>query len=123
GIPNRFTDVEKQELATTPVVQSPDSVLGFPTPSDRIGLNILKLRGMLGTDPSRPPSFFDHPWYLEEPFAMVDCQPGWHYLHMSVLPESVSQPVNYFSSLVSRKLELPLAIEVVLMVFLHFVGT
>jgi hypothetical protein len=122
-IPNRFTDEEKQELATTQVVQAPEGVIAFPTPRDNRGLNILKLRGILGTDPSKPPSFFDHPWYLEEAFATVDCQPGWHLLHMNVLPDSISQPVNYFSSLAGRGMELPSAIEVVLMIFLHFVGT
>ena len=123
GIPNWFSDEEKQELVTTQVVPVPDGVMAFPTPRDNRGLNILKLRGILGTDPSKQPSFFDHPWYLEEDFATVDCQAGWHLLHMNVLPDSISQPVNYFSSLPGRGLELPAAIEVVLMVFLHFVGT
>ena len=123
GIPNLFTDEEKQELATTQVVQIPEGVLAFPTPRDNSGLNILKLRGILGTNPSKQPSFFDHPWYLEETFATVECQPGWHLLHMNVLPDSISQPLNYFSSLAGRGLELPAAIEVVLMVFLHFAGT
>jgi hypothetical protein len=123
GIPNRFTDEEKQELATTQIVQAPDTVLAFPTPVVNAGLNILKLRAILGTDPSKQPSFFDHPWYLEEAFATVDCQPGWHLLHMHVLPDSISQPVNYFNSLAIPGLELPAAIEVVLMVFLHFAGT
>ena len=123
GIPNRFTDDEKHELVTTQVVQPPDGVMAFPVPAGNAGLNILKLRGILGTDPSKQPSFFDHPWYLEEAFARVDCQPGWHLLHMSVLADSISQPVNYFSSLAGRNLELPAAIEVVLMVFLHFAGT
>ncbi len=97
--------------------------MAFPTPVGNGGLNILKLRGILGTDPSKQPSFFDHPWYLEEAFAKVDCQAGWHLLHMSVLQDSISQPVNYFSSLADRGLQLPEAIEVVLMVFLHFTGT
>jgi len=122
-IPNRFTDEEKQELATTQIVQATDGVIAFPTPVGNEGLNILKLRAILGTDPSKQPAFFDHPWYLEEAFATADCQPGWHLVHMNVLPDSVSQPVNYFRSLAGRGLELPAAIEVVLMVFLHFTGT
>src|SRR5262249_38210889 len=93
GIPNRFTDEEKQKLATTPVAQPPEGVMAFPTPVVNAGLNILKLRGILGTDPSKQPSFFEHPWYLEEAFAKVDCQPGWHLLHMSVVPDSISQPM------------------------------
>jgi hypothetical protein len=80
------------------------------------------LRHLCGTDPSRQPSFFDHPWYLDEAFAKEDCPPGWHCVHMNVLPESISQPWSYISSLGGRPLELPSAIEVTLMLFLHFVG-
>src|SRR5207249_7123523 len=87
------------------------------------GLNILNLRKIVGTDPRKPPSFFDHPWYLEEPFAQQDCEPGWHFLCTNVLPDSVSQPIHYISSLRDSGLELPSAIEVVLMLFLHFAGT
>jgi hypothetical protein len=122
GIPNRFTAREKQQLATTPVVETPASVLAFPTPEDSSGLNILNLRRLLGVDPSRQPSFFDHPWYLDEPFAIKDCSPGWHILHMNVLPDSISKPINYARSLESRRLELPSAIEISLMLFLHYVG-
>ena len=123
GIPNQFTDAEKEELDTMPIVPISDGVIGFPTPQDRSGLNILNLRHILGTTPSKQPSFFDHPWYLDEPFAGEDCTPGWHFLQMSVLPDSIAQTVNYSVSLASRGLELPSAVEVVLMVFLHFIGT
>ena len=123
GIPNRFTDQEKERLETTPVVQGTDAVLVFPTPENRIGLNILKLRRLIGTDPARPPCFFDHPWYLEEPFALEDCPAGWHILHPQVLPDSISQPINYAGSLESRGLELPSAAEIALMLFLHYIGT
>jgi hypothetical protein len=115
GIPHRFSEIEKAEFATTPVVEAPE-VIGFPTPRANEGLNILNLRQILGTNPAKQPSFFDHPWYLTESFAERNCEPGWHFLHMAVLPDSLSQPVNYLGSL-------PTAIEVVLMVFLHFVGT
>lgn len=118
GIPNRFTSQEKQSLSTTPLVEHGDRVFVFPTPEDCTEFNILKLREILGTNPARQPSFFDHPWYLEEPFATQDCEPGWHALTMDVIPESISKPINYSSSL-----ELPSAIEVVLMLFLHYVGT
>jgi hypothetical protein len=121
GIPNRFMLQEKRTL-TTDIVDIP-GVIAFPTPSDASGLNILNLRRILGTDPSKQPSFFDHPWYLEEPFGQEDCSPGWHLLHSSVLPDSVSQPIHYASSLRSRGLELPSAIEVTLLLFLHYVGT
>ncbi len=123
GIPNRFTQVEKDRLATTGVVAPPAGILGFPAPLANAGLNILNLKTILGIDPSKPPSFFDHPWYLDEPFARVDCEPGWHYLYISVLPETISQPINYVHSLKDRGLELPSAIEVALMLFLHYAGT
>jgi hypothetical protein len=123
GVSNRFTDVEKQELSTTAIVTADEGVMAFATPGQNDRLNILTLRQLLGTDPAKPPSFFDHPWYLEEPFATVNCAPGWHILHMNVLPESISQPVNYLSSLPAGGMELPSAIEVILMLFLHFIGT
>jgi hypothetical protein len=118
GIPNRFTPQEKQALNTTPLVEHEGGVLAFPTPMAAVGLNILKLRQILGTDPARQPSFFDHPWYLEESFAKRDCEPGWHILTMDVLPDSISKPINYSSSL-----SLPSAVEVVLMLFLHYAET
>ena len=124
GISNRFTPEEKEELLrTTWVVPESAPVLAFPTPKANSGLNILDLRQLLGTDPSKPPSFFDHPWYLEESFASHDCEPGWHYLHITVLPDSISQPINYANSLEPQGLGLPTAIEVTLMLFLHFAGT
>jgi hypothetical protein len=124
GISNRFTSEEKEELLrTTRIVPGGAPVMAFPTPKGNSGLNILDLRQLLGTDPSKPPSFFDHPWYLEESFARQDCEPGWHYLHITVLPDSISQPLNYADSLGPQGLELPSAIEVTLMLFLHFAGT
>ncbi len=123
GIPNRFTDTERADFDTTPIVEAKDVVIVFPTPRALAGLNILNLRKIVGTDPHKPPSFFDHPWYLEEPFAQQDCEPGWHFLCTNVLPDSVSQPIHYISSLRDSGLELPSAIEVVLMLFLHFAGT
>ena len=122
GLHHRFAENEKEELSTTPIVWSGD-ILAFPTPRANSGLNILNLRRIIGTDPSRPPSFFDHPWYLSEAFAEQDCEPGWHFLYMDVLPESISQPVHYIRSLQGRGLGLPSAAEVVLMLFLYFVGS
>jgi len=78
---------------------------------------------LVGTDPRKQPSFFDHPWYLDEPFAREDCAAGWHYLNSSVLPDSISQPIDYSNSLRERGLELPSAVEVALMLFLHYAGT
>jgi hypothetical protein len=123
GIPNRFSESEKQHLKTTPIVHVEDRMFGFPTPQATLGLNILNLRKILGTDPSKPPSFFDHPWYLEESFSSQDCDPGWHFLCMEVLPDSISRPINYARSLEKRDLELPSAAEVVLMLFLHYSGS
>lgn len=120
GIPNRFTPHEKNTL-TTPVVSGPAGVIAFPTPTASNGLNVLNLRRILGTNPSKQPAFFDHPWYLEESFAQVDCPGGWHILHSTVLPDSVSQPIHYARSLTTRGLTLPSAIEVTLMLFLHYV--
>jgi hypothetical protein len=118
GIPNRFTSQEKISLNTTSLVEHGDRVLVFPTPEAAAGLNILKLREIVGVNPKKQPSFFDHPWYLDEPFGRMDCQPGWHGLTMDVLPDSISRPINYSSSL-----QLPSAIEIVLMLFLHYAGT
>lgn len=118
GIPNQFTTQEIQSLSTTSLVEHAGRILVFPTPGANAGLNILKLREICGTNPAKQPSFFDHPWYLDEAFARQDCGPGWHALTMDVLPESISKPINYSSSLV-----LPSAVEVVLMLFLHYVGT
>jgi hypothetical protein len=123
GIPNRFSGQERQQLDTTSVVIAGDNVIGFPVPQENTGINILMLRKILGTNPSKQPSFFDHPWYLDEPFALVDCEPGWHFVHMQVLPDSISQPINYARSLEGRALELPTAAEVALMLFLHYAGT
>jgi len=123
GIPNRFTELERAEFSTIPVVDEPDLVIAFPTPRALSGLNILNLRKIVGTNPGKPPSFFDHPWYLDEPFAQQDCEPGWHFLYTNVRPDSISQPIHYIDSLRDFRLELPAAIEVVLMLFLHFVGT
>jgi hypothetical protein len=123
AIPVRFSEGEKAELDTTFIADSPADVIAFPTPRLNSGLNILNLRRILGTDPSRPPSFFDHPWYLDETFAGQDCEPGWHFLYTSVVSDSISQPIHYIDRLRPRHLELPSAIEVVLMVFLHYAGT
>jgi hypothetical protein len=123
GIPNRFTPNEKADLATTSLVSSDGNVIAFPTPQANTGLNILDLRGLLGTKPSKQPSFFDHPWYLTESFAQQNCEPGWHFMHLDVLPETISQPIYYVSSLRSRGLGLPSAVEVTLMLFLYYAGT
>src|SRR3954466_15778576 len=82
GIPNRFTHPEKHVLSTTSLGEHEDKIFAFPTPMACAGLNILKIREIVGTNPAKQPSFFDHPWYLDEAFGGVNCQPGWHALHM-----------------------------------------
>ena len=122
GISNRFTPREKTALATTSIVQTRAEMMAFAIPEANTGLNILALKQILGTDPSKPPSFFEHPWYLDEAFIREDCAPGWHCLYTNVLPDSISQPINYANSL-DPGLELPSAVEVTLMLFLHYAGT
>ena len=97
GIPNRFMAQEKASL-TTNVGDIPEGVIAFPTPSAAEGLNILNIRRILGTDSSRQPSFFDHPWFLDEPFGRSNCSPGWHILHSTVLPDSISRSGTAFGS-------------------------
>jgi hypothetical protein len=122
GLRFQFSAEELAGMTTTNVV-SAERILTFPTPAANEGLNLLNLRRLLGVDPQKPPSFFDHPWYLEEQFGYLNCEPGWHSLQMDVHPESVEKPVDYIRNLASEGLTLPTAIEVVLMLFLHFAGT
>jgi len=49
------------------------------------------------------------------------CPSGWHFLTMEPVPGSIHQPVDYLSSLKTAEVEFPLAVEVVLMLFLHYV--
>jgi hypothetical protein len=39
------------------------------------------------------------------------------------MPDSIQRPADYLRSLGKPNVELPLAVEVVLMLFLHYVGT
>ena len=120
GIPSRFTPDERLKLSTTPVVMSPHNLFGFPTPADNAALTLSAIKAIVGTDPAHQPAFFDHPWYADEPFMATRCQPGWHFLLMDVHPESVSQSADYVRRLKTEGMELPSAIEVVLMLFLHY---
>jgi hypothetical protein len=123
NLPFAFSEEERVLPITMPVVDEGWRVLGFVTPKANRGLNILNLRQLLGVSPRKPPSFFDHPWYLEEAFGLTDCAPGWHFIQMDILPGSLEQPYHYIDSLSSQGLALPTAIEVVLMLFLQFVQT
>ena len=118
-IPSRFTKTEIERLNTDDVLVQ-EGFLTFPTPEDNSALSILNLRRALGTDPSREPVFYDHPWYLEDAFGYLRCDPGWHSVRMEVTADSISQPVYYADSIKSFGLFLPSAIEVALMLFLTF---
>ena len=118
-----FTQNEAVDLLTTSNVDNSERILRFPIPHANVCLNLLNLRGILGTNPSVQPSFFEHPWYLTEPFATDNCEPGWHGIHMDVLPDSVGQSIHYADRLSDRGLGLPKAIDVVLMLILHHVAT
>jgi hypothetical protein len=120
-LPLGFDAEERAELSNTiPVVDDSDRIIGFPTPVASNGLNILNLHRLLGVNPNRPPSFFEHPWYLSEGFMTENCSPGWHCIQMDVMAESIEKPFNYYHSLSPHRLGLPTAIEVILMTFLHF---
>jgi len=123
GIPCRFTPEERLHFSTTPVVSAEGPLFVFPTPADNSGLTLSNLRAIVGTDPAHQPAFFDHPWYESEAFMTTVCPPGWHFLLMEVLPESVNQTLDYVRRLKPEGMGLPLAIEIVLMLFLHFEGT
>ena len=123
GIPYHFSAEERASLSTTPIVNADGDVFAFPTPRDNAALTLLGIRDIVGSDPGHQPAIFDHPWYTDEAFMKTSCAPGWHFLSMDVLPDSVGQSINYKDRLVSRGLELPSAIEVTLMLFLHYAET
>ena len=123
GIVCRFTPEERATFSTTPVVSRPERVFAFPTPAGNESLTISNIKTCVGGDPRHQPCIFDHPWYENEEFVQTRCPGGWHVLTMDVLPESIQQPVHYLRSSTVTGLELPLAVEVVLMLFLHFVGS
>lgn len=122
--PFMFTDREIRELDTINIVNGAIDWIAFPTPSANSGLSLLNLRLLCGTDPAHQPAFFDHPWYLDEPFGRVDCVPGWHVISAAVIPESINQSSDYVNSirLGDRSVTLPSAVEIVLMLFLHYVA-
>jgi hypothetical protein len=121
GIPCHFTDAERVALGTTPVVSRAERVFGFATPAEHSVLTLSNIKNKVGVDPRRQPSFFEHPWYENESFMFTPCPPGWHFLTMEPISGSVLQPIDYVRSLEGSKVELPLAVEVVLMLFLHYV--
>jgi hypothetical protein len=123
GVPCHFTPEECVSLATTPIVTRPGRVFGFPTPVGNASLTLEYIKSCVGIDPKRQPAFFDHPWYQDEAFMRTKCTPGWHFLLMDVLPDSIGQPVNYLDSSKVTGAVLPSAVEVILMLFLHHAGS
>ena len=123
GIRCEYTSGERAAFATTPIINRPERILGFPIPADNSCLSIEHIKSCVGTDPGSQPCFFEHPWYANEEFIRSRCKPGWHFLLMDVLPESIQQPADYLDSLKGMGLGLPAAVEVILMLFLHYVGS
>ena len=123
GIPCRFSDEERIQYATTPVVNQSGRLFGFPTPAENASLTLSNIKKILGTDPAQQPAFFEHPWCADEVFMTTPCSPGWHILYTDVITESVNQPVDYVRRLIPLGLELPSAVEVILMLFLHYAQT
>jgi hypothetical protein len=123
GIVCRFTPDERIALATTPVVSRAERIFAFPIPAANESLTLSNIKSCVGSDPRHQPCVFDHPWYESESFVQTRCPAGWHLLMMDVLPDSIQQPVHYLRSSTVAGLELPLAVEVVLMLFLHYVGS
>ena len=122
GISQRFDHFEASRIDPDKVV-SPAGFFTFPTPRDNSELSILGLRRLVGVEPGVSPSFHRHPWYLEEPFGDTFCKPGWHSIAMNVTADSVGEPIQYADRLKEQQLYLASAIEVVLMLFLHFANT
>jgi hypothetical protein len=123
GIPCRFTAEESSAFLTTPVVSGPMPLFAFPIPADNSLLTLSNIKKCVGSDPARQPSIFDHPWFREEAFMSSPCTPGWHFISMDVAPDSIGQPIDYVRRWSAASFELPMAVEVVLMLFLHFAGT
>src|SRR5688572_28439837 len=121
GIVCPFTPEEKAAFATTPVVMNrPERTFAFPTPTANQPLTLHNIKACVGTDPRHQPCFFDHPWYQNEVFMSTRCIPGWHVLTMEPLVGSVQQPLDYLRRSEHSGLELPQAVELILMLFLHY---
>jgi hypothetical protein len=123
GISCAFSAQEKEEFATTPVVEGPPRIFAFPTPRQNSSLTISNIKSCVGSDPAHQPCLFEHPWYEKEAFFLSECPPGWHFLMMDVIPDSIQQPADYLRSSGTVGLKLPQAVEVLLMLFLHYMGS
>ena len=123
GLRLAFTDTERQAFAMTPVVESTIPLFCFPTPTKNDELTLASIKRYSDLKDTLHLRIFDHPWYQTEAFMANPCQPGLHILTMGVIPDSLGQMWNYYSSLDSRGVKLPSAVEVVLMLFLHYLGS
>jgi len=123
GIRCQFSSREKAQFATTPVVSRPERILAFPTPQENTSLSLRNIKRCVGSDPSHQPCVFEHPWYENEEFFSSPCPPGWHFLMMDVMEGSIQHSVDYLRSSGLTGLALPQGVEVVLMLFLHYLGT
>jgi len=120
GLPFRFSAEERVNLTTTDVVIDSSGVFGFPTPASDEDITLMNMHRILGVNPNKPPSFFDHPWYLNESFMETQCPPGWHFIQVEPRAESIERPYDYYRSLEAKGWTAPLAVEVVLMLFLQY---
>jgi hypothetical protein len=119
GLTCQFAAEDRGRFTTTPVVALPsERTFAFPIPTGS-DLTLRQIRASAGTDPQHPPSVFDHDWYAHEDFMDRVCPPGWHILTMDVLADTTGQDLNYIRS----RTPLPMAVEVVLMLFLHYIDT
>lgn len=123
GISCAYSSEELEKFATTPLVVRPERTFAFPIPERNELLSLHYIKSCVGTDPARQPSFFEHPWYRDEAFMQKNCEPGWHVLLMDVLEDSIQHPANYLNSAKGANLQLPSAVEIILMLFLHYVAT
>jgi hypothetical protein len=116
-VPADFTAAEIARLDARP----PEDRTGyctFPTPEDSQHLSVLELRQRLGVSPDGGCGFFDHPWYLDEPFAHAVCRAGWHSIATAPVAASLDEADWHAESLSGHGLNLPRAVEVILMLFL-----
>lgn len=119
GLGIRFSAEETRAFATIPVVSCSQPVFLFPSPLANASLTLSNLMAKVGTNPASPPSFFEHSWYSSEAFMQTPCAPGWHAILMEPLADSISQPAHYIYS-GGTELQLPTAIEVVIMLFVRY---
>jgi len=123
GLTVQFTSAELTNLSTTSIVDLEFPVFSFPTPVHNTDLTLRIIKSCSDSAGLSPLKIFEHPWYESESFMSTPCEPGYHTLSMDLLQGSSGQAFNYLSSLKTTRMELPSAVEIVLMLFLHYLGT